>query len=123
MVTWPPVTSLDKKPDLDSILDHFDYMVKVCGIEHVAWGSDMPEGGHETEEFWEATWGPNGLYPNVTGILGDWYTYENRLNSDFSTISRTPMIWDGMAKRGHSATDIEKITSGNWLRVMDEVWG
>lgn len=123
MVTWPPVTWLAEKPTLEHVLNHFDHMINVCGVEHVAWGSDMPEGGYETKEHWTEYWGPEGLYPNVTGILGDWYTYENRLNADLDTISKAPLIWDGLAKRGYSADQIEKVTSGNWLRVMRDVWG
>lgn len=121
MVTWPPVTWLAEKPTLEHILNHFDYLVKVCGIEHVAWGSDMPE--IETREHWDEYWGPEGLYPNITGILGDWYNYENRLNADVYTITKAPLIWDGLAKRGYSEDAIEKITSGNWLRVLRDVWG
>lgn len=121
MVTWPPVTWLPEKPTLEHILNHIDYLVNVCGIDHVAWASDMPE--VETREHWEEYWGTEGLYPNITGILGDWYTYDNRLNADVGTITKVPLIWDGMVKRGYSEDQIEKISSGNWLRVMKDVWG
>lgn len=123
MVTWPPITWLPTRPTLEHILDHFVHMVNVAGIEHVAWASDLPEGGYETEEHWNEYWSKTGLYPNITGIQGDWYTYENRLNADYDTIAKTPIIWDGLAKRGFSENAIEKIASGNWLRVMRDVWG
>jgi membrane dipeptidase len=121
-VTWAPVVRWDQRPTLDDYLDHLDHLVKVGGIEHVAFASDLPEDIGQTKADWEKLWGPNGVYPNVTGVLGDWYTYEDRSTEGMETISQTPLVWDKMRARGYHESDIEKVMSGNWLRVLGDVW-
>ncbi|MEO9612966.1 MAG: membrane dipeptidase [Nitratireductor sp.] len=121
-VMWSPAVRHDQRPTLDDYLNHIDHHVKVGGIEHVAFASDVTEGQVPSPEKWDKSYGPNGYSPNITGVLGDWYTYENRLNVDFQSLAHTPRIWDGMKKRGYSETDIDKVRSGNWLRVMKDVW-
>lgn len=121
-VMWAPATKHATRPTLDDYLDHVDHMVKVGGIEHVAFASDVAEGHPPDREKWEKSFGPRGLYPNITGVLGSWYEWETRLNADYSSLAHTPRIVDGLKRRGYSAGDAEKILSGNWLRVLREVW-
>lgn len=122
-VMWSPAVRHDLRPTLDDYLNHVDHMVKVGGIDHVAFASDITEGAAPSPEKWDKSYGPNGYSPNITGVLGPWYVYETRLNVDFQSLAHTPRIWDGMKKRGYSQTDIDKVRSGNWLRVMKDVWG
>lgn len=121
-VMWSPAVRHDQRPTLDDYLDHVDHMVKVGGIDHIAFGSDITEGQVPSPEKWDKSYGPNGYSPNITGILGPWYVFEKRLNVDFQSLTHTPRIWDGMKKRGYSESDIDKMRSGNWLRVMKDVW-
>jgi membrane dipeptidase len=122
-VTWAPLLSWDHRPTLEDYLDHLDHMVNVAGIEHVSFATDLPEGAPKSQEGWEQTWGPNGLYGNITGVLGDWYRWGNHVTEEMETITQTPLIWDKMRKRQYSESDIEKVMSGNWLRVLRDVWG
>lgn len=122
-VMWSPAVRHDKRPTLDDYLNHVDHLVKVGGIDHVAFASDITEGQVASPEKWDKSYGPNGYSPNITGVLGDWYVFETRLNVDFQSLTHAPRIWDGMKARGYSATDIDKMRSGNWLRVMKDVWG
>jgi membrane dipeptidase len=123
VVMWSPAVRHDERPTLDDYLNHIDHMVKVGGIDHVAFASDITEGAAPSPEKWDKSYGPNGYSPNITGVLGPWYVYETRLNVDFQSLTHTPRIWDGMKRRGYSQTDIDKVRSGNWLRVMKDVWG
>jgi membrane dipeptidase len=122
-VMWSPAVKHETRPTLDDYLNHVDYMVKIAGVEHVAFASDIAEGFPPYLEKWEKSFGPRGLYPNITGILGSWYEWDTRLNVDFSSIAHTPRIADGMRRRGYSAGDVDKIMSGNWMRVLRDVWG
>lgn len=121
-VTWAPIVRWDARPNLDDYLDHMQHLIKVGGIDHVAFASDLPEANGEDQAKWERMWGPNGLYPNITGVLGDWYRYGTHVTSDMHTISQTPLVWDKMRKRGFKESEIEKVMSGNWLRVLNDVW-
>lgn len=122
-VMWSPAVRHDLRPTLDDYLNHIDHLVNTGGIEHVAFASDLVEGAPPAPEKWDKSYGPNGYSPNITGVLGPWYVYETRLNVDFQSLAHTPRIWDGMARRGYSEDAIEKVRSGNWLRVMRDVWG
>ena len=122
-VMWSPAVRHDLRPTLDDYLNHVDHMVNIGGIEHVAFASDVTEGQVPSPEKWDNSYGPNGYSPNITGVLGDWYVYETRLNVDFQSLTHTPRIWDGLKSRGYSEDAIEKIRGGNWLRVMRDVWG
>jgi len=122
-VLWSPAVKHETRPTMSDYLDHVDYMVKVAGIEHVAFASDIAEGFTPNRDKWEKSFGPRGLYPNITGILGPWYEWDTRLNVDFQTIVSTPRVVDGLRQRGYSEADIDKLLSGNWLRVLKDVWG
>jgi membrane dipeptidase len=120
---WSPAVRHDRRPTMDDYLDHVDHLVKVGGVEHVGFASDLVESPETPAEKWDTTFGPNGTDQNITGILGDWYTYENRTNADFNTLSHVPRIWEAMARRGYSEDARDKIMRGNWLRVVSDVWG
>lgn len=122
-VMWSPAVRHDERPTLDDYLDHVDHLVKLGGVDHVAFASDITEGQAPSPEKWDKSYGPHGYSPNITGVLGPWYVYETRLNVDFQSLAHTPRIWDGMSRRGYSQGDIDKVRSGNWLRVMRDVWG
>lgn len=121
-VTWAPIVRFDARPTIDDYVDHVSHLVKVGGVDHVAFASDLPEGFPSDPAKWERMWGKDGLYPNITGVLGDWYRYGNHAMKGMETITEVPAIWDKMRSRGFHESEIEKIASGNWMRVLREVW-
>ncbi len=122
-VMWSPAVRHATRPDLDAYLDHVDHMVRVGGIEHVGFASDITEGQAPGPEAWDKSYGPHGYSPTITGILGSWYVYETRLNIDFQSLTHTPRIWEGLRRRGYSEDAIDRLRGGNWRRVLTEVWG
>lgn len=122
-VLWTPAVRHDQRPTMDDFVNHIDHMVNIAGIEHVGWASDLTEAKAPSPEAWNKSYGPNGYNPNITGVLGDWFIHENRLNADYQSLADTPRIWDCMKQRGYSSSDIEKVMGGNWLRVLGDVWG
>lgn len=122
-VMWAPALSHAARPTLDTYLDHLDHLIDVGGIEHVGFASSVPQGQPEDPEAWERTWGRGGLYRSVTGMCGDWHRFATRHNADYDSLAHTPRIWDGLRRRGYRHREIEKVMSGNWLRVLREVWG
>ena len=80
----------EKTPTLEEVFAHADYMINLCGEDHVGIGSDMD--GARIEDF------PEGL----------------------RTIADLPKIADYFCERGYSENRVEKIMSGNFLRVMQD---
>lgn len=119
---WPPMLRHATRPTLDDFFDQVDYMVKLVGIDHVAFGSDCSE-RTKTEEQWQASFGPRGIYPEVTGILGDWFIFTQRFTEGYESLAHTGRLIDGLGARGYSEADVDKIMGGNLLRVYEDVWG
>lgn len=115
------VTSFLGNPgDLNSMLDHIEYMVKRFGAEHVAIGTDLayiPSGSGveykkagprpRSRTFYEAMW-PGGALDNRSHPSLAWTNW--------------PMITVGMVQRGISDDGIRMILGGNVMRVARAVW-
>ncbi len=119
---WPPMLRHATRPTLDDFFDQVDHMVKLVGIDHVAFGSDCSE-RTKTEEQWQASFGPRGIYPEVTGILGDWFIFTQRFTEGYESLAHTGRLIDGLGARGYSEAEVDKIMGGNLLRVYEDVWG
>ncbi|NVJ66289.1 MAG: membrane dipeptidase [Gammaproteobacteria bacterium] len=76
--------------DIEVVLDHFDHVIKLVGVEHVGIGSDYDGVGDTL---------PTGL----------------------KDAASFPSLVEGFLKRGYSEQDIEKILSGNLIRVWKQV--
>ena len=63
------------------------------------------------------------MYPEVTGVLGDWFIFTQRFTDGYESLAHTGRLIDGLAARGYSEADVDKIMGGNLLRVYEDVWG
>lgn len=120
---WPPMVKHASRPTIDDWAAQIDYLVNLIGIEHVAFGSDLSEGTYKSEEQWQNSFGPRGMYPEVTGVLGPWFTFNSRLTEGYGSLADTPRLGEALKRRGLSASDVDKVMGGNLLRVYGEVWG
>ena len=122
---WPPMVKHETRPTLDDFANHVLHMVKTAGIEHVAFGSDLSEGTYASAEHWLKCFGPEGMYPTVSGyqVMGRWWVFEARRTEGFETMAAVPQLWDTLRRRGLSQGDVEKIMGRNLLRVYRDVWG
>ena len=119
---WPPMLRHATRPTIEDFFAQVDYMVNLVGIDHVAFGSDCSE-RTKTEAQWQATFGPHGIYPEVTGVLGDWFIFTQRFTDGYESLAHTGRLVDGLGARGYSNADVDKVMGGNLLRVYEEVWG
>ena len=78
------------RPPLDTLLDHFEHVARVGGVEAVGLGSDFD------------------------GVEGE-------LPEGMEDISKVPAIAKGLAGRGFSAADVDKVLGENTLRVFRDV--
>ncbi|HEX8186589.1 MAG TPA: dipeptidase [Blastocatellia bacterium] len=90
MKKWREANALARTP-LSVLIDHFDHIAKVAGIDHVGIGSDF-----------------DGI--PLTG-----------LPERMEDISKLPNITIELMKRGYSDADIKKVLGENFLRVMASV--
>lgn len=101
---------------IDAYFAHIDHAVNVCGIEHVAIGSDRDHRVIEmSEEYLESLRREMGAAFNEA----DWPLFIDQLNGP----GRMAVIRDGLLARDYSQADTDKIMGGNLLRLYRDVIG
>ena len=118
-----PFLRASGQPTADDFLRHLTHCINVCGEDHVGIGSDLsitpldltPEYRKVHADFVKAR--------RAAGISAPGED-ENVFNyvPEFNSPRRMEMVADSMARAGHSATRIEKVLGGNWMRLLRDVW-
>ena len=105
------------------VADALDYMVKLIGVDHVGFGSDLvpiwQEMGRTPPDSSLRLW--RTLRPDVFG-RGPTEEYDP-FPQGLQTFSELPNLTAELVKRGYGAEDVKKILGGNFLRVLKEIWG
>jgi membrane dipeptidase len=78
---------------VEDVLDHFDYAVKLAGIEHVGLGSDFDLDAHPTYD--------------VPGLNRSSRVYE---------------LTEGLLRRGYTDEQISLMLGGNFQRALQQIW-
>ncbi len=101
---------------IDDVVDHFDHVRDLVGIEHVGVGSDA---GIESNDLGSATvlkdllakadprYRVHGQHEIVMGLEGPNRMYE---------------LTAALIRRGYTDDQVRLVLGGNWARVLKEVW-
>ena len=111
----------DEPVTIDHVIDHFDHVVKLVGIEHVGVGSDMdivgnpnPVNGEPMRET--PNWDRYRLHKDEKG---QWMLTIRGLDHPRRMFDLT----EGLIRRGYTDQHIRLILGGNWRRVLGAVRG
>ena len=105
---------------MEDYLDHIDHVVKLVGIDHVGFGSDVDMSGWPTDpekkdEFLAFYGKP---------YFKESYRFRYPLAVDgLNHEHKWKYVTAGLLKRGYTDEQIAKVLGGNWLRVFSEVIG
>lgn len=111
-----PFMTHEKKDVLHVYFEHIEHAIKVAGVDHVGIGSDRDHRRlNMTPEYIAELKREEGANFNDK----EWPLYFEELNGP----RRMEVIWDGMKKRGHSNTTLEKVFGDNMLRLYRDVVG
>ena len=111
------ITHNNPAHNLDSYMEHFEYIKDLVGIDHVAFGPDTLYGDHV------------GLHRHYASQLS---TKGTQASSEFPEVdyvqglenpteaSHNILRW--LVKHDYSTEDIQKVLGKNILRVLHEVW-
>ncbi len=86
--------------NVEDVLDHFDYAVKLAGVEHVGLGSDMDLNGRDRAGA------PRLLY-DIEGLNHTKRVYD---------------LTDGLIRRGYTDAQIGLMLGGNFQRALGGIW-
>jgi membrane dipeptidase len=111
------ITMNKRRHNIESVMEHFEYIARLIGIDHVGFGLDTNFGDHVAlhkimarELAISATRENLPPFEEVEFVDG----LENP--SEFHNVIR----W--LIKHGYSDEEIGKVIGGNVLRVLKEVW-
>ncbi|MBE3593384.1 MAG: membrane dipeptidase [Thermoanaerobacter sp.] len=104
--------------DIDSVMEHFEYIANLVGIDHVSFGIDSLYGDHvglhhvfSSNLSTKETSNKILEYEEVPYVKG----LENPTEASWNILR-----W--LVKHGYSDEEIEKVIGGNALRVLKQVW-
>jgi membrane dipeptidase len=98
-----PAHVADGEPTLEQFLDHFDYVVKFVGVDHVGVGLNIiPHTVEVAEAFYKRA---------DIEYSGMWLR-------QLEDIDRLPALTEGLLRRGYTESQVEKIMGANLLRVL-----
>jgi membrane dipeptidase len=104
---------------VEHVLDHYDHVSKLVGIEHLSVGSDLDVLGNS---------GPVGSTADPTKQANfDRYRYRPDKDGRITIrrLDHSKRIFDlteGLIRRGYSDANITLILGGNAVRVFREIW-
>ena len=115
-----PYLGPKERNTLDDYLNHIDHAVNVAGIDHVGIGSDREHRSvPDTEEEKQKLIAELSRLRPVTAATFRWPFFLSELNHP----RRMETIAEGLAQRGRTAAEMDKILGGNWNRLLRETIG
>jgi len=113
----PHSTLTKKHPEhnVESVMEHFEYIKDLVGIDHVAFGPDTNYGDHV------------GLHRVFSAALSisQAFNTENEVPYVKGMENPTESSWNParwMVKHGYSDADIARAIGGNIIRVLKDIW-
>ncbi len=111
----------DREPvGIENVLDHFDYVRKLVGVEHLAIGSDLDLVGNGNPV------GGGGFNPiNQPNFERYRYHVDKPDHVAVTGLDHPKRIFDvadGLIRRGYSDADIRGILGGNAIRALGMIW-
>ena len=105
-----------KEPtSVDAMLDHFDYVAKLVGVEHAGVGSDIDLLGYDAM--------PAEEYKQLKAGYKSTYGFRDKIDLDGYNFAKRPFdLAEGLIRRKYSDANIEAILGGNFRRVLKEIW-
>ena len=113
---------IDEPVTQEHVLDHFDHVAKLAGVEHVGVGGDLDLFGN-----------PNPVNnPDGSGRPTGQHNFD-RYNLHEDTDGRITIrgldhpkriydLTEGLIRRKYSDANIEMMLGGNWTRALSEIW-
>ena len=122
LYTVPTFLTADRKPTIEHMLDHIDYISDLVGWQHVAIGTDWPLTAPDDVVL--STFGEDpqlGFRPAEDDRPAD-IDLSKKLDG-FDDLRDMPNITRGLVKRGYTDEQIQGILGENALRVFEDVCG
>lgn len=111
-------------PTLANFVRHARYVADLVGVEHVGIGTDFTALRNEADAQRVLDMSKNS-YPETGGIFAAAFgnTSAGRYPPETPTPRQFPRILEALREGGFSASEVDAIGGGNFLRAFRAVWG
>lgn len=115
---------LDEPVTIEDVLDHYDHVAKLVGVEHVGIGGDLDLVGNANPvNSAAATQAIPSNQPNF-----DRYHFHSGPDGKLAVPGldhpkRSYDLAEGLIRRKYSDADIALMLGGNWRRALSAIWG
>ena len=100
---------------MDAMLDHYDHVAKLVGVEHLGVGSDIDLLGYDAM--------PPDEYKQLKAGYKASYGFRDKIDIDGYKFAKRPFdLAEALIRRKYRDADIEAILGGNFRRVLKEIW-
>lgn len=100
---------------IDDVLDHYDHVRKLVGVEHLGTGSDIGLEGYDAL--------PEPIRKKLHASYKASYAFRDKDDIEgLDHPQRTYDLTEGLIRRGYSDQDIEAVLGGNFQRVLQQIW-
>ena len=100
---------------IEDLLNHFDYVAKMIGVDHVGIGSDIDLDGYDDM--------PPEDYKRLKASYKSNYAFRDKIDIDeVAHPKRMYDLTDGLIRRKYTDDQILGILGGNFRRVLSEIW-
>jgi membrane dipeptidase len=111
------LTNEHKDHTLEAVMAHFEYICKLVGIDHVGFGPDTFYGDHVALQH----------AVDLRLTIGKSHSGETFNESPYvfgveNPTEAMPNIVRWLVRQGYSDKDIAKVTGGNVMRALNEIW-
>lgn len=107
--------SAQEPTTVESMLDHYDHVAKLVGVEYLGVGSDIDLLGYDAM--------PPDEYKALKAGYKASYGFRDKIDIDGYHFAKRPFdIAEGLIRRKYSDENIEAILGGNFQRVLKEIW-
>jgi len=100
---------------VDDVIDHFDHVRDLVGVEHVGVGSDL---GIESNDFMP----PEQLARMLAGMNPKYHVHHREAVERLDHSKRIYDLTDGLIRRKYTDEQIRLILGENWRRVLSAIW-
>jgi membrane dipeptidase len=100
---------------IEDVLNHYDHVAKLVGVEHVGVGSDIDLYGYDAL--------PGPMRAALHAAYKSSYAFRDK--DDIEGLDHPKRFYDiaqGLIRRGYSDKDIAGILGGNFQRVLTKIW-
>jgi len=100
---------------IENVLDHYDHVAHLVGVEHLGVGSDIGLDGYDAL--------PEPIRKKLHGSYKSSYAFREKDDIEgLDHPKRTFDLTEGLIRRGYSDANIQQVLGGNFQRVLTQIW-